>query len=99
MAIFAVLFLGVATGWVTTGPAGAAANRAAIVVETGTGVQTACVTFGSDSISGIEALELAGLNPTVRAFGGMGGAVCAIGGHGCPADATCLTCQGATYWY
>lgn len=78
--------------------AGESVHRAAVVVDLGNDVRTARVTFTSESISGIEALQLAGFAPVVRAYGGNGGAVCAICDHGCPADSTCLTCGGADYW-
>jgi len=73
-------------------------NRAAIVVDTGSGVVTRCVTFAGDAISGLAALQAAGLAPVVRAFSGNGGAVCGLNGVGCPADSSCLTCQAPNYW-
>lgn len=75
-----------------------ATHRAAIVVDTGSGVVTRCVTFSEDSISGITALQRAGLAPVVRSFSGNGGAVCGLNGLGCPADSSCLTCQAPNYW-
>jgi len=73
-------------------------NRAAIVVDTGSGPVSRCVSFAEDSINGIEALNRAGLAPVVRGFSGEGGAVCGLNGVGCPADSTCLTCQAPNYW-
>lgn len=75
-----------------------AVHRAAIVVDTGSGVVSRCVTFSEDSISGITALQRAGLAPVVRSFSGNGGAVCGLNGLGCPADSSCLTCQAPNYW-
>ncbi|MET0880319.1 MAG: hypothetical protein ABWZ14_02135 [Acidimicrobiales bacterium] len=75
-----------------------ATHRAAIVVDTGSAVVTRCVTFSEDSISGITALQRAGLAPVVRSFSGNGGAVCGLNGLGCPADSSCLTCQAPNYW-
>lgn len=77
--------------------AGEGVSRAAVVVDLGDEVRTARITF-SGEITGIEALQLAGFDPVVRAYGGTGGAVCAICDHGCPSDSTCLTCGGADYW-
>ncbi|HEY5886925.1 MAG TPA: hypothetical protein VIT24_04310 [Acidimicrobiales bacterium] len=79
-------------------PEAQAVHRAAIVVDTGSGVVSRCVTFSEDSISGITALQRAGLAPVVRSFSGTGGAVCGLNGLGCPADSSCLTCQAPNYW-
>ena len=68
------------------------------MVDTGSGVVSRCVTFSEDSISGITALQRAGLAPVVRSFSGTGGAVCGLNGLGCPADSSCLTCQAPNYW-
>lgn len=105
----AVVIATVATVALGTGLAGASAargataNRAAVVVEVDGVIHTAKVTFSTDSISGLDALRDAGFAPSVRVFGGNGGAVCAldVGGTtiGCPADNTCLTCSAASdYW-
>jgi hypothetical protein len=80
------------------GPEAQATHRAAIVVDTGSGIVSRCVTFTEDSISGITALQRAGLAPVVRSFSGNGGAVCGLNGLGCPADSSCLTCQAPNYW-
>lgn len=80
------------------GPEAQAMNRVAIVVDTGSGPVSRCVSFAEDSISGIEALNRAGLAPVVRGFSGEGGAVCGLSGVGCPADSSCLTCQAPNYW-
>jgi hypothetical protein len=82
--------------------AATATNRAGVIVDEGNGtVKRVGITF-SGTISGITALQLAGFSPTVRGFGGIGGAVCAIdiGGtrYGCPSDSTCLTCDDPDYW-
>jgi hypothetical protein len=94
--------LGIGIG-VTALPARAATmNRAAVVVEVDGVIHTAKITFSTGSISGLDALRNAGFDPTVRVFGGNGGAVCAlaVGGAtiGCPADGTCLTCAAPDYW-
>ena len=83
------------TGATTVGVGG---HRAALVIDTGTAVKRICVRFDGDSISGTELLQRAGIDPVIRSFSGEGAAICALCGVGCPADETCLTCAGATYW-
>ena len=83
-------------------PPAAASNRAGVVVDEGNGtVKRVGITF-TGTITGIAALQLAGFDPTVRSFGGVGGGVCAldIGGtkYGCPNNGTCLTCAAPDYW-
>ena len=78
--------------------AGGTAHRVAVVVDLGDEVRTARVTFEGETITGLEALRLAGFDPVARAYGGQGGAVCSVCGRGCSADSTCLTCGGANYW-
>lgn len=74
-------------------------NRAAVIIDTGNGApKTACISFQGDSISGAEALELANAQPVFQTFGGVGRAVCALCGVGCPPDDSCLTCAGSTFW-
>lgn len=74
-------------------------NRAAVVVDLGGGdVRTACVSFDSSTISGVEALRLAGFDPVTQSFGGRGAAVCALCGKGCGPGSGCLTCQQPNYW-
>ena len=75
-----------------------AMNRVAIVVDTGSGPVSRCVSFAEDSISGIEALSRAGLAPVVEGYSGVGGALCGLNGVGCPADSSCLTCSAPNYW-
>lgn len=72
-------------------------SQAAVIVDTGSSVIKKCITF-SGTISGIQALQLAGMNPQTYGFGSLGGAVCSLNGHGCSADSTCLTCGGSSYW-
>lgn len=82
-----------------TGSAVASApNRAAVVVDTGSEVKTACVEFAESSITGVEALQRAGFEPVARGYGGIGVAVCSLCGKGCPADGSCLTCLSPDYW-
>lgn len=74
-------------------------NRAVVVADSGTGVIVRGIEFESDSISGLEALQLAGLSPVVQGFQGEGGAVCALAGVGCPSDGSCLTCDARGYYW
>ena len=74
-------------------------NRAVVVADSGTGVIVRGIEFEADSISGIEALQLAGLAPVVQGFQGEGGAVCAVAGVGCPSDGSCLTCDARGYYW
>ncbi len=67
-------------------------HHAVVVVDTGSGdPHVVPISFSDDSISGLEALKLAGADPAVFGFSGLGGAVCALFGVGHPAtNATCL---------
>ena len=82
------------TGAATGGP-----SRAVVVADSGTGVVVRGIEFESDSISGVEALQLAGLAPVIEGFSGQGGAVCALQGVGCPSDGSCLTCDPRGYYW
>lgn len=89
------------------GPAAATgAHHATVVVDTGgtTAPSRVVVAFFPDSISGLEALQLAGAHPAVIGFSGLGGAVCSLYGVGHPA--TSSTCLGEpsdprfwAYWH
>jgi hypothetical protein len=84
---------------VTPQPEQAVENRAAVVVDTGSGIRYGCVRFTSDTISGREALERAAMDPVFQEFGGsLGGAVCALCGTGCPVG-SCLTCASQVWAY
>ncbi len=74
-------------------------NRAVVVADSGTGVIVRGIEFEVDSVSGLEALELAGLSPVIQGFQGEGGAVCAVAGVGCPSDGSCLTCDARGYYW
>jgi hypothetical protein len=73
-------------------PSAAAAtpHRALVVVDTGSGTVQRVVTFESESITGLRALELAGANPAVYSFAGQGGAVCKLFGVGRDVSPYCL---------
>lgn len=68
-------------------------HRAAVIVDTGTGVKSVCVRFREESITGVEALARAQVDPVFHGFAGKGAAVCALCGVGCPAGDSCLTCN------
>lgn len=73
-------------------------NHAGLVIKYGDGsIQTFCVSFPGDSITGYELLQETGLDLKVNIFG-SDVAVCSIRGTGCPGDDTCLICQMPSYW-
>ncbi len=84
-----------------TSPAVAASpNHAGVVIDTGSGSRSYCVSFTQDSIDGIQLLRLAdeqagGVDP-VFSQTSIGTAVCALRGTGCPAD-DCF-CDPNRYW-
>lgn len=85
--------------WVHAQPPGP--NRAGLVVVHGDGsVVARCVAFSEESISGAELLRRSGLSVVATSFGGLGQAVCAIDGEGCPPDDCFCQCKGGTcrYW-
>ena len=69
-----------------------APNRAAVIVDTGTEVHEVVITFTEDSITGVEALQLAGADPQTFPTD-PGVAVCSLYGVGRPADPDCLQGQ------
>ncbi len=75
-------------------------HRAIVVVDTGQGVFTRSITFESETITGIQALELAGAQPVVWSYATQGGAVCRLFGIGRDAGPGCLGGDGgdARYW-
>jgi hypothetical protein len=60
-------------------------------------VVTYCVEFDAETISGYDALIETGLDVVADFDGGLGAAICAVGGTGCPRD-RCLTCDVPNYW-
>lgn len=84
---------------VATAPsASAAESRAVVVIDTGAGSRRVIINF-SGTITGIQALQLAGANPTLYGFSGQGVAVCALDGVGHAADDSCLgTPSDGRYW-
>jgi hypothetical protein len=75
-------------------------NRAVVVVRAGDElVESRCIAFTEESISGYELLSRSGLNHVVNPTG-AGVMVCSIVGEGCPAQNCLCQCQGepCTYW-
>ncbi|MFN8028227.1 MAG: hypothetical protein U0W40_18250 [Acidimicrobiia bacterium] len=56
-------------------------SRAVVIVSTGSGVQTRVIEF-SGTVSGLEALQLAGASPETITYGPLGQAVCKLYGVG-----------------
>jgi hypothetical protein len=83
-------------------PSGASGeNRVALVVDFGDGaVETRCVSFAEEEITGYEVLERSGLTVETD-FQAGGAAVCRIDNTGCPADDCFCSCRGGddcVYW-
>jgi hypothetical protein len=80
-----------------TSASAAGASTAVVVIDTGASVRSAVIHFDG-SINGIDALELAGGNPTTYGYAGNGAAVCSIDGVGNPANESCLIGPHGEYW-
>lgn len=87
----AVLLATGCVGFVASGLAEAAGvHRALVVVDTGSTTYRQVITFDGASVTGLQALELAGANPVVSSYAGQGGAVCRLFGVGRDAGPNCL---------
>jgi hypothetical protein len=73
----------------------ACSAHAVVVVEPGPGPVVICF---DGTISGLDALRLAGANPVTYGFAGQGAAVCELYGVGNPPDQNCLIGPGGKYW-
>ncbi len=78
-------------------------HRAGLVVRHGDGrVTYAYVVFREEELRGIELLRRSGLPLVTVGFGGLGEAVCALEGEGCPTGECrknlCQTSPDAPYW-
>lgn len=73
-------------------------NRAGLVIQFGDGrVETRCIEFSKQTISGLEILEQSGL-PVIAAFDpSLGAMVCKIQDQGCPVS-NCLCQNPPDYW-
>jgi hypothetical protein len=97
-ALLCALVVGIAAPAAVAPPATAADSRAVVVIDTGQGSRRAVISF-SGTITGIQALQLAGANPVTYGFAGQGAAVCALDGVGHPATDACLgTPSDPRYW-
>jgi hypothetical protein len=93
-----VAFVALAAATVApSGIAHAASSTAVVVIDTGASVRSAIIHFDG-TITGIQALELAGANPGTYGFQGQGAAVCSLDGVGNPADQSCLVGPNSEYW-
>lgn len=94
LAVVAALALAGLTGT----PARAGTGQAVVIVDTGSGTYTRVISFDG-TISGYEALVLAGADPTTYGFAGQGVAICRLFGVGNQADDSCLgTGDDPRYW-
>ena len=97
-ALLCTLVLVTAASAAVAPPATAADSRAVVVIDTGQGSRRAVISF-SGTITGIQALQLAGANPVTYGYAGQGAAVCALDGVGHDATSSCLgTPSDPRYW-
>jgi hypothetical protein len=99
LALAALLTLAALAGVAQAQPA---AHRAGLVVQYGDGsVETACVRFAEDEISGLDLLDRSGI-AYVAQQSSIGAAVCKIGGQGCDYPSEGCFCQRdgprSLYW-
>ncbi len=78
-------------------------HRAGLVVQHGDGsVQTQCITFPEDSISGLDVLQRSGFDLNVDAGNSMGATICRLDNEGCsfPQEDCFCQCTGSdcVYW-
>jgi hypothetical protein len=72
-------------------------NHAGLVVQFGDGsIETFCIPFGEESISGHTLLTESGL-PLEQTYNPQGVAMCKIGNYGCPPD-NCFCDSPPNYW-
>lgn len=96
VAVCAAAGLGASVG---AHPAAAASSQAVVIVDTGSATYTRVITF-SGTISGYEALVLAGADPVTYGYAGQGAAICRLFGVGNdPGGNSCLgTPDDPKYW-
>lgn len=75
-------------------------SRAVVVVDTGASVKIRLISFSAESISGLEALQIAGASPETIGFSQQGVAVCRLFEVGNPATPSLCLGTGADprYW-
>ncbi|MDI3339918.1 MAG: hypothetical protein QJR03_05225 [Sphaerobacter sp.] len=95
--------LALALLWLVGSPTADAArpNGAGLVVRHGDGrLVYVYVEFTEPAITGADLLARSGLATTIAPFGGLGEAVCALDGEGCPADnCFCQSYQSPAYFW
>jgi len=96
VAVCAAAGLGASVG---AHPAAAASSQAVVIVDTGSATYARVITF-SGTISGFEALVLAGADPVTYGYAGQGAAICRLFGAGNdPGGNSCLgTPDDPKYW-
>jgi hypothetical protein len=96
--VLILLSLLVVVSWLHAPVRAQSPNRVGLVVRFGGGsVITRCVEFGEQEISGYDVLMRSGLDVVAYFDSGLGAAICAIEGTGCPLE-NCLTCATPNYW-
>ena len=100
--VAALAFVGAAAAGVVVADAPAsyaASSRALVIVDTGSGVHRSVISFNG-TVSGLQALQLAGANPVTVGYSGQGSAICQLYGVGHDASSgSCLgTLDDARYW-
>ena len=78
-------------------PARAGGSQAVVIIATPTDTYTRVISF-SGSITGLQALSLAGASPVTSVYGGQGYAVCKLFGVGNEPDSCLGTPSDPTYW-
>lgn len=78
-------------------------HRAGLVIQHGDGsVETQCVTFPEESITGLDVVLRSGVDVNVDASNSQGATICRLGGEGCsyPQQNCFCQCTGSTcvYW-
>lgn len=83
---------------IAAAPAHAGGSQAVVIIDTGSGTYTRVISFDG-TITGYDALVLAGAGPTTYGFAGQGVAICQLFGIGHAADGACLgTGDDPSYW-
>ena len=103
IALWGLVILAVGSLVAADETAGQEAHRAALIVDFGGegNVETSCVSFSEDEISGADLLRRSGMAVVFSGFGGLGSGVCQIEGEGCSDPGNCFCqCTGANcrYW-
>lgn len=78
-------------------PARAGGSQAVVIIDTGGNTYTRVISF-SGSITGLQALSLAGASPVTSVYGGEGYAVCRLFGVGNDPDSCLGTPSDPRYW-